>query len=64
MGELSESADSSPPYEQESDSQCESDVKEDLFKLLDHISDRKERFWDEVDPEVKQLEDYCDPHPV
>lgn len=63
VSELSESAESSPPYEQESDSLCKGDDEEDLFAALDRIADRKERFWNEVDPEVKQLEDYRDPHP-
>lgn len=64
VSELSESADISPSYEPESDSiGCRDDVEQDLIAVLDRVAENSERFWNEVDPEVKQLQEYRDPHP-
>ena len=35
----------------------------DLFALLDRVAERKEKFWEEVEPEIQQLQSYRDAHP-
>jgi hypothetical protein len=35
----------------------------DLFTLLDRVAEKKEKFWEEVEPEIQQLESYRDAHP-
>ena len=58
LGTLSESADHSPL--KESHELCACHSEEDLFTLLDRVA---ERFWEEIEPEIRQLESYRDAHP-
>ena len=61
LGTLSESADHSPL--KESHELCACHSEEDLFTLLDRVAESKERFWEEIEPEIRQLESYRDAHP-
>ena len=42
---------------------CAGHSEEDLFALLDRVVERKEKFWENVEPEMQQLESYRDAHP-
>ena len=67
LGELdtsSEIADHNPPSNlDELSSAGPGDSEDDLFALLDRVAERKEKFWEEVEPEIRQLESYRDAHP-
>ena len=37
--------------------------EEDLFTLLDRVAAKKDQFWDDVQPDVQELQSYHDAHP-
>ena len=53
----------SPSKLDELPSAAPGDSEDDLFALLDRVTERKEKFWEEVEPEIQQLESYRDAHP-
>ena len=52
---------SSAPDQLRTDNGEESE--EDLCTILDRVAARSERFWDDVDPEIQELQKYKDAHP-